>query len=96
MVRRMAVIDKVGAVFGFILLLVGAIGVLLIGVFPDTGQDFFQDLAYGKIHNTVAIVALGGMGLGILWFGVVPYAYEMDSDSKITLDAAQRTEIIYS
>ncbi len=71
MVRRMAVIDKVGAVFGFILLLVGAIGVLLIGVFPDTGQDFFQDLAYGKIHNTVAIVALGGMGLGILWFGVV-------------------------
>jgi hypothetical protein len=69
--RRMAVIHPAGARAGMGLLLLGAAAIALVGVFPDSGQDFVADLHYGKIHNLVALLAFAGLSFGPLWFGLM-------------------------
>jgi len=67
----MVVVDKYGARFAALLLVLGAIGIFLVGVFPDTRQVFFNDLRSGQIHNVVALVAFVGLGIGPLWYGLI-------------------------
>jgi len=69
--RRMAVINKTGAIVGAGLFLLGAAAIALVGLFPDSGQDFVTDLKYGKIHNLFALVAFAGLVFGPLWFGLM-------------------------
>lgn len=70
--RYMALISVWAAYIGTILLIVGIIGIILVAVFPDNeGMDFFRDLSYGKVHNTVAVLGFGGFGFGNLWFGLM-------------------------
>lgn len=70
--RNMESISVWGAYVGTILNFIGLIGIFLVAVFPDNeGMDFFKDLSYGKIHNTVAALGFGGFGFGNLWFGLL-------------------------
>ena len=69
--RRMTVISPGGAKTGIRMLLLGAAALALVGVFPDSGQDFVADLHYGKIHNLLALLAFAGLSFGSLWFGLM-------------------------
>jgi len=65
--RRIRIIEPISGYLILILELIGCIGIFLVGVFPYTGMDYFQDLENRQMHNLVSIFAFGGYGLGIIW-----------------------------
>ena len=69
--RRMVAIEPWSVRMITILMLIGCLGMALVGIFPDTGADYFQDLANRKIHNMVSILGFGGFGLGVMWESLV-------------------------
>jgi hypothetical protein len=65
--KKFKELDRVGAFFLVLFLIIGAIGLCLLGFFPDNGgESFIQDVKAGEIHNKVALLAIGGVALGIL------------------------------
>ncbi len=54
---------------GTSLLLIRAIGLILIAFIPDVGEDFFQDLSLGHMHNLISIITFASFGLGFLVYG---------------------------
>jgi hypothetical protein len=68
--RRLASIWRKAAGLATAAWLVGCAGLVVVALFPDARQDFFQDLSFGRIHNRAALVAylgfVGGMFLDAL------------------------------
>lgn len=71
--RRLVKIAPWEARFTTLLMLIGAIGIFGVGLFPDSGQDFIEDLSYGKMHNTMALIFFIGDGLGLIFDGLLIY-----------------------
>jgi hypothetical membrane protein len=65
--RRVTPIESLSGKLITLIYLIGCIGVILVGVFPDTGVDFFQDVGNRKMHNLVSLLGFGGFLLGVLW-----------------------------
>ncbi len=70
--ERVSLIYKKFASFGFISLQIGSLGILLIAIFPDAnGEDFFEDLSLGQFHNIISLIAIFGMLIGLIDFGLL-------------------------
>ncbi|MHA1821624.1 MAG: hypothetical protein ACTSU2_17485 [Promethearchaeota archaeon] len=66
--RKLKQLANVGAIFPTIFYLIAAIGMILVGTFPDNGgMSFVQDLSAGRLHNIVSLFAFGGFGLGVFF-----------------------------
>lgn len=54
---------------GAFFLLVGCVGMILVGIFPDVGGDVLPGWRWTKVHEKVAILAFAGFFLGLVWHG---------------------------
>jgi hypothetical protein len=60
------------AKIGYILLQIGCIGIILVALLPDVyGDNFLEDMSMGKAHNIVAVIAILGLLLGLIAYGVL-------------------------
>lgn len=68
--RRFIPVAKSAAVFGMILLLIGCLGMLLVGLFPDVHEsEILPGLTFSAVHGKISLLGFGGWGLGLIWFG---------------------------
>lgn len=69
--RRFAVVSRAGAWVGAGFLMLGALGLVLVALFPDAGDPVFGTVRYTKVHEKAAIlVALGFTG-ALIGFGTL-------------------------
>lgn len=73
MSKRLMPLDKVIVSFTTLLMLIGAVGMILVGCFPDVQEnpDFFGGFVSGQTHNAVSIVAFGGIGFSLIINGLL-------------------------
>ncbi len=65
--KKFKELDKIGAGLVLFLYIIASIGMFLLAFFPDNGgESFIQDVSSGRIHNLVALLAIGGFALGLL------------------------------
>ncbi len=65
--KKLRKINKMFSIFSLLFYLIANLGLILIALFPDNGgESFIQDLDAGKLHNTVAMLSIGGFALAIL------------------------------
>ena len=70
--RRVVKMQPFIARVGTISLLIGGMGVLLTGFFPDVfGDNFIEDVSMGKAHNIVAMFAMFGLLVGLTLYGTL-------------------------
>jgi hypothetical membrane protein len=65
--RKIAPIEKGSVVIITFLFIIGCLGMAMVGIFPDTGVDFFADLENRQMHNLMAALGFGGFALAIIW-----------------------------
>jgi hypothetical membrane protein len=66
--KMMRQINPKGAILSFLFYSIAAIGLFLVGVFPDNGgMSFYSDVSAGTLHARVALFAFAGFGVGLLW-----------------------------
>lgn len=57
---------------GIIFSQIGCLGSILVGFLPDVyGDNFMEDVSMGKAHNIVALIAIFGLLIGLIHFGVL-------------------------
>ena len=70
--RRVVKIQPFIARVASISLLIGGVGVLLTGFFPDVfGDNFIEDVSMGKAHNIVSMFAMFGLLVGLTLYGML-------------------------
>jgi hypothetical protein len=69
--RRFVTIGKLWVRLCTLFLLIGCIGMLLVGIFPDAHVPISdpEGITYTDIHSKVAIVSIGGFGAGFIFLG---------------------------
>ncbi len=67
--RRFLPISRIGANIGAFFLAVGAVNVVLVGLFPDARAEVIGSIRWTEIHEKVAVFVGVGFLLGILWHG---------------------------
>lgn len=65
--RSFAVVSRWGAAVGTFLFLLGALGTILVGLFPDASDTLFGQWRWTEIHEGAAILVFVGFALGIWW-----------------------------
>ncbi len=66
--RRLAVVSETGAWIGSLFFLLGCVGIILTGVFPDAGGEVIGDWRWRDIHMLTAGSIAVGFGIGFLWY----------------------------
>lgn len=67
--QRFTHISRIGATVGAVFLVLGCIGVIGVGLFPDARGEVIGAWKWTDIHEKTAILVAIGFGLGILWHG---------------------------
>lgn len=67
--RRFTHVTRLGSNIGATFLLLGCVGVIGVGLFPDARGQIIGDWEWTDIHLKAAILVAIGFGLGILWHG---------------------------
>jgi hypothetical protein len=66
--HRLRLINKFGAFLSLFIYILAAIGLFLTGIFPDDrGDSIIEGLSAGNLHNSVALVAIAGLALGLIF-----------------------------
>lgn len=69
--RRFSMISRWAVWPGTFLFFFGALGMFLVGIFPDAHGKVFGEIRHTDIHQPVALMCFVGYGLGIPWFGLL-------------------------
>ncbi len=69
--RRLATISVRAAGIGASFMMLGALGISLVGFFPDAYGMTFGNYEIRGIHKYVALIGAGGYVLSAIWFGVM-------------------------
>jgi len=69
--RRFAAISRWGAAIGTGLFLIGSIGTILVGIFPDDRMMIIGNWRSTDIHARAALLIAAGFTFGILWYALL-------------------------
>jgi hypothetical protein len=72
--NKISLISPWGAWIGFVLTLIGNIGIFSMALIPDNEEvpmPFSKKLMYDKVHFPLAVGLFACISLGFLWYGVI-------------------------